>query len=294
MSLNTDRNVRCLIALELSPGTQPEHAALNRTDAETLAGLLAHDLSLLVPDVANFDLTLAAAHFDPAEAVRPGWPLHQRLIELYARAPGQTLDARVIALGADDTGEVPLPLQCDVDMRGGALRIMPFLVSARVGQTEALAKLADTLENELLDRGMARAETALFLQNVLGAKIEHVRFLTLNDLIAMTSMQYDNMGLTAVWPLIESALFAPNETTWLDAGPEPLVKLERGEAHMALFTPEAWRAHYGDAQDDEARIGRMLKFFEARQRQIAAVLETHGIPVVFDCCAGLTDARAQL
>ena len=86
MSLNTDRNVRCLIALELSPGTQPEHAALNRTDAETLAGLLAHDLSLLVPDVANFDLTLAAAHFDPAEAVRPGWPLHQRLIELYASA----------------------------------------------------------------------------------------------------------------------------------------------------------------------------------------------------------------
>ncbi len=294
MTKNNHRSVRCLIALELAPGTQPEHAALKRTEADALAGLLAHDLSLLVPEISRFDLTLAAAHFDPAEAVRPGWPLHQRLIELHARAPGKAPDARLIALGADDNGAIPQPLQCDADLVGGALRVMPFLLTAPALDGDAVAVLEDTLEAQLLERGMARAETALFLQNALGARIEHVRYLTLNDLIAMTSMQYANMGLEHVWPLIESALFAPEETVWLDQAPEPLIKLADGEAHMALFTPEAWRAHYGDSNDDELRLARVLKYFEARQRQIAAVLETHGIPVVFDCCAGSTDARAQL
>lgn len=295
MTQSSELSVRCLIALELAPGTEPKHAALNRTEAEALAGLLAHDLSLLIPTVSNFDLTLAAAHFDPAEAVRPNWPLHQRLIELHARAPGKSSEARVIALGADDAGAIPQPLQCDAALVGGALRIMPFLLSSPSADVSGVAKLDEALEAELLDRGMARAETALFLQNALGARIEHVRFLTLNDLVAMTSMQYSNMGLEHLWPLIEKALFSPGETAWLDTGPEPLVKFANGEAHMALFTPEAWRAHYGgDQQQDEAKMGRVLKFFEARQRQISAVLESHGIPVVFDCCAGLLDARAQL
>lgn len=294
MTKNIDATVCCLVALELKPGTEPEQLALKRTEAEALAGLLAHDLSLLAPEVSNFDLTLAAAHFDPAEAVRPGWPLHRRLIELHARAPGRSLDARVIALGADDNGEIPQPLQCDADLKGGALRIVPLLLSSPTQDAAAASQLSDTLETVLIERGMARAETALFLQDAFGAQIEHARFLTLNDLVAMTSMQYANMGLDKLWPLIEAALYAPEDTVWLDDAPEPLVKLANGEAHMALFTPEAWRAHYGETDNDEARLGRMLKFFEARQRQISAVLESHGIPVVYDCCAGGSDARAQL
>ncbi|MBP8908565.1 MAG: hypothetical protein KBG34_04000, partial [Pseudoxanthomonas sp.] len=80
--------VRGVVALELAGGLAPERAALGQGPGGELATLVGRDLALLVDQVRDLDLVLAAAHFDPAEALRPGWPLHQRLLELHARAPG--------------------------------------------------------------------------------------------------------------------------------------------------------------------------------------------------------------
>ena len=271
---------RGVVALELRDGTPPQRAALGVAAAGDLAALLGRDLAALVPGVRDCDLALLAAHFDPAEALRPGWPLHRRASELLQRAPGQAQGARMVGFGADGAGAVPMPLQCDPDLHGGGLRILPFVLHG-----EAAQQAGDALEDLLLDRGMAAADTALALQDGLGAQVEHARYLSLHDLAAMIALQYRNSGLDALWPLLEAALLEPEAEAWLDAPPEPLARYGDGEVRIALLDPTAWRARNAAGESDCARLEHGFAQFQARQRQFAAVLGAHGVPVNFAHCA---------
>lgn len=277
--------VRGLLAIELSPDADFTRDVLSQADAGRLAALLGRDLAALVPEAHGLDLVFAAAHFDPAEVLRAGWPLHQRLEELHRRAPRSGQGPRIIAFGADHDGQVPAPLQADAGLRGGRLRVAPFLLS---GPTRAVRPVADHLEQVLLDTGMAQADTALLAQEAFGARIEHTRYFTAHDLAAMMAMQYANLGLAPLWRVIETALFSPDAATEIDAPPEPLLRYDAGEARIALFSPDAWRrrhaAHAADADVDPARLERRFEAFEARQRQYAAVLQAHGIDVTFAHC----------
>src|SRR6187402_2292507 len=262
---------RGVVALELRDGTPPLHPALVAAAAGELVTMLGRDLAALVPAVRGCDLALLAAHFDPAEALRPGWPLHRRGSELLQRAPGQAQGARMVGFGADAAGEVPLPLQCEPELQGGGLRILPFVLHG-----DAARVAGEALEDVLLDRGMAAADTALALQDGLGAQVEHARFLSLHDLAAMVALQYRNTGLDALWPLLETALLAPDGEAWLDAPPEPLARYGDGEVRIALLDPAAWRKRFAPAgESDCARLERGFERFQARQRQFAAVLGAH-------------------
>lgn len=289
---NASLSVGGVLALELAGGAAPGHAALGQAEAGELVALLARDLGELVAEVRGLELSFAAAHFDPAEALRPGWPLHRRLEELAQRAPGREQGPRVIAFGADAAGEVPLPFRADAGLRGGALRVLPFLLA---GDAVAVEKVRAKFEDILLERGMAQADTALLAQRGFDAKIEHARYLTLHDLAAMTAMQYQHQGLEPLWPLIETALLQPQAEEWLDAPPEPLLRYANGEASIALFTPAGWQRRYAPTlADDDPRLQRGYDYFLARQRQLAAVLEAHGIPVLFAHCADREDPRGVL
>jgi len=280
-----------VMALELAAGSTPQRAALTATDASGLAEKLGRDLATHAPQVRDLDLVFAAAHFDPAEALRPGWSLHQRLRELHQRAPGRGEGARVIAFGADENGGIPLPLLADDGLHGGLLRVVPFLLS---GDDHTVEAVGERLESVLLETGMAQPDTALLAQTAFGAQIEHTRYMTLHDLAAMTAMQYEHGGLGTLWPIIETALMAPTDEHWLDAPPEPLLRYANGEVHIALFEPAAWRARYASTEATDDRLERAYQHFQARQQQIAAVLEAHGIPVTFAHCPGNTDARDTL
>lgn len=147
---------------------------------------------------------------------------------------------------------------------------------------------------------MAGAATALAAQELFGVAVEHARYLTVHDLAAMMSLQYEHAGLAPLWPVIETALLEPEGEAWLDAPPEPLIRYGDGEARIALFSPRAWQARY--AQDpgrgsdpDPERALQQHAHFQARQRQMAAVLQAHGLAVNFvhcdpgaDCLAALT------
>ena len=272
---------RGVVALELRDGAPPRHPALAAAAAGELVSMLGRDLAALVPGVRDCDLALLAAHFDPAEALRPGWPLHRRASELLQRAPGQAQGARMVGFGADAAGEVPLPLRCEPELQGGGLRILPFVLHG-----DAARDVGDALEELLLDRGMAAADTALALQDGLGAQVEHARFLSLHDLAAMIAMQYANVGLDALWPLLEAALLEPDGEAFLDAPPEPLARYGDGEVRIALMDPAAWRKRFApEGEGDCARLERGFERFQARQRQFGAVLGAHGIPVNFVHCA---------
>jgi hypothetical protein len=113
--------------------------------------------------------------------------------------------------------------------------------------------------------------------------------------VAMMAMQYGHMGLEPVWTLIEQALFAPETAMWLDAPPEPLVYLHEGTAHMALLDCHQWaRLQNGLEAKSAEQLEVRFQHFQMRQRQMAAVLEAHGLQVEFDFCADATQARDTL
>ncbi|MBE2210284.1 MAG: hypothetical protein IAE66_01660 [Xanthomonadaceae bacterium] len=282
----SDLSVLAVMALEWMPDGPAPRAALSQDEAGLLAERIGHDLALLVPEVATLDLVVMGSHFDPAEVLRPGWPVHRRLHELRERAPGRHVAPRIIGFGADADGDIPQPLQSEAALQGGLLRVLPLLLAG-----DGAARVGKQLEDVLVDRGMARAETALQAQEAFAARIEHARYLTVHDLAAMTALQYEHMGLAPLWALVETALLAPGEDAWLDAPPEPLIHLTNGEARIALFSDDAWRERYAPGEDDAERLARMRGFFEARVRQLAAVLEAHGIPVTFVDCPRGHDAR---
>lgn len=285
-------NALGVLALELAGGDAPRHAALSSAQAGELAERIGRDLAKLVPGVSALDLVFFGAHFDPAEVLRPGWPIHRRLEELQMRAPGRNEGPRLLAFGTNAEGEVPLPLQADTSLTGGGLRVVPFvLTGSEVAQTQAVA---EALEEVLLAQGMAGADTALLAQNAFGAQIEHARYFTVNDLAAMMSMQYDNQGLAALWPLIETAVMAPHAEEWLDAAPEPLLRYADGEVRMALFDPAGWCNFYNHGTGDCERLQGIYDQYLMRQRQMAAVLEAHGLPVLFVHCEPGQEPRELL
>ena len=280
-----------VLALELKPGAVPARLVLAQAAAENLAMGVARDLARFDGSAADLDLALLAAAYDPVELLRPGWPLHRELDRLVAQAPGAGLP-RVIAF-ADREGRLPEQLLPHAQFGGGALRVLPWVLR---GSRAQAARIAEHFESVLLDTGMAEAGTALAAREAFGVAIEHARHLTLHDLAAMMAMQYEHAGLGSAWPVLETALMAPGEEHWLDAPPEPLVRYAEGEARIALFDDESWLST-GFAPDrtrDEARLQRDFDRFQMRQRQLAALFEAHGIPVLFEHCPAGADPRALL
>lgn len=283
------------LALELSPGSRAARDSVAQSDAGALAALVAADLAAFAPEASALDCTLVAAHFDAVELLRPGWPLHQELWQLAAKAPrAPGGGARVLAFGNHE-GRLPGALSPAPEHAGGPLRLLPFVLD---GDPAVVARVSARFEADLVEEGMAGAGTALAAQDAFGLQVEHARYLTLHDLCAMTAMQYEHAGLAALWPLLETALLSPEREAWLDAPPEPLLHYAGdGLVRMALFAPAAWRARHAPGADDadeaaRARLERFHAHCEARQRQLAGLLRAHGLAVEFVHCQG--DARAEL
>lgn len=276
------------LALECAPGRAAVRDALPQEDAAALAARIARDLAAFMPDAASLELVTVGAHYDPVELLRPGWPLHRELEQLAARAPAGAGegDGRVIAFGSHE-GRLPGTLPPSPDFAGGPLRLVPVLLGVASGDGDVLARVGDRFERELLERGMAGAATALLAQEAFGLRVEHARYLTVHDLLAMTALQYEHAGLAPLWPLLETALLAPGNECVLDTPPEPLVRYAEGQARIALLDPVDWcRRNAPDADCDDAtereRLAIRFRHFEARQRQYAEVLMAHAIPVTLE------------
>jgi hypothetical protein len=288
---HADARVLGALALEIAAGSDGGRDALPQREAGALAALLARDLAGFDAEAATLDCVTVAAHYDPVELLRPGWPLHRELEQLAARAPRDPTGAgvgRIIAFGSHD-GRLPGVLTPAAEFRGGPLRLLPFVLS---GDTATAARVGNTFESVLMERGMAAADTALAMQSAFGLRVEHARYLTVHDLCALTAMQYEHAGLAPLWPLIETALLSPQREAWLDAPPEPLLHYADGEVRIALFAPDAWRRRYAASNDDSTRLERAFEHFEARQRQFAGVLRAHGVAVTFVHCGG--ESRVDL
>jgi len=259
-----------VLALECPPDQSPAAVTLSRDEAEALAALVADDLHVLLPRIGEARLALAGALFDPVELLRPGFPVWATLDELARRVPRGHLE-NVVAFGSH-AGQMPAQtLVPEPGHAGGALRLLPLSVLA----PEALADtLAQQMEVELVGRGEAGARTADWLMRTLGVRLEHARYLSRNDLLALTCVQYEHVNLAPLWTLLEAALLTPCQAeSTLSARGLPL-RYADGAVHAG--SPVAWLAQQSGEAAERAHAFAGLVF---ELRQYAALLQAHRLPL---------------
>ncbi len=257
-----------VLALELSPGDKPDRLTLSRDEAAELAALAATDLHALVPQVAQCRLAVAGALFDAVELLRPGFPVWATLDELARRVPRGHLD-NVVAFGTHE-GRMPAqPLEPEPTYADGPMRLLPLSLLA---PEELAEELAGRLEVELVGRGEAGARTADWLMRALGVRLEHARYLSRNDLLAMTCVQYEHVNLAALWELLECALLTPyrDESVMSARG----LALKYAGGTVVAQSPSDWAA----VQPGEpAQRAHDLAGIVFELRQYAALLQAHQI-----------------
>lgn len=259
-----------VLALELSAGDTPSRRTLTRDEAAELAALIAADLHTLVPQVDEARLAMAGALFDAVELLRPGFPVWATLDELARRVPRGHIE-NVVAFGSHE-GHMPAqPLEPEAAFADGPMRLLPMSLLA----PETLAEsLAEKLEVELVGRGEAGSRTSDWLMRTLGVRLEHARYLSRNDLLALTCVQYEHVNLAPLWSLLEAALLTPyrDETTMSARG----LSLRYRDGKVEVQSPADWLRHQpGDlSQRAHDFAGAVFEL-----RQYAALLDAHHLPL---------------
>lgn len=273
-----------VLALEPVAGEPPARCTLTRDEAAELATLVASDLHTLVPQVDAARLALAGALFDQVELLRPGFPVWSTLDELARRVPRGHLQ-NVVAFGSHD-GHMPAqPLEPSALYAGGPMRLLPISLLA----PEALAEeLSEQLEIQLVGRGEAGTLTADWLMRTLGIRLEHVRYLSRNDLLALTCVQYEHVNLAPLWSLLETALLTPQrEESALSARG---LALRYADGKVFAQSPSQWLAGQGGELAQRAH-GLAGIVFELRQ--YAALLQAHQLPIELQATPALTVEHAE-
>ncbi|MEO8997599.1 MAG: hypothetical protein ABI227_05985 [Rhodanobacter sp.] len=265
-----------VLALEPVAGELPSCMTLSRDEAAQLAALIAADLHTLVPQVSEARLALAGALFDQVELLRPGFPVWATLDELARRVPRGQLE-NVVAFGSHD-GHMPAPsLEPSPIFAEGPMRLLPLSLLVPSVLAEELSEL---LEIHLVGRGEAGALTADWLMRTLGIRLEHVRYLSRNDLLALTCVQYEHVNLAPLWTLLEAALLTPQhaESTMSARG----LSLQYADGKVLAQSPAQWLAvQTGDiAQRAHAFAGILFEL-----RQYAALLDAHQLPLLLQPAA---------
>jgi len=262
-----------VLALELSPGEHPRRLSLSRDEAAELATLVADDLHKLVPDVAKARLALAGALFDAVELLRPGFPVWATLDELARRLPRGQLE-NVVAFGSHE-GRMPAqPLEPDPAYADGPMRLLPMSLLV----PESLAgELSERLEVELVGRGETGARTGDWLMRCFGVRLEHARYLSRNDVLALTCVQYEHVNLAPLWQLLEAAMLTPyrSESTLSARG----LALRYADGKVWSQSPARWLANQGG---DPAERGHAFAGAVFELRQYAALLHAHGLSLFLD------------
>lgn len=260
-----------VLALELSAGESPSHRTLSRDEAAELAARVAADLHALVPQVDEARLALAGALFDAVELLRPGFPVWGTLDELARRVPRGHLE-NVVAFGTHE-GRMPAqPLEPEAAFADGPMRLLPISLLA----PEALAgELSEKLEVELVGRGEAGERTSDWLMRTLGVRLEHARYLSRNDLLALTCVQYEHVNLAPLWTLLEAALLTPyrDESTLSARG----LALRYHDGKVEAQSPAEWLA---SQTGDVAQRAHDFAGVVFELRQYAALLQAHHLPLV--------------
>lgn len=261
-----------VLALELGEGQLPAVTLLERAVADRVAAAMSRQLGRWLPTGQEYGLTLAAALYDPAELLRPSFPLHRELAHLFAAGQREGLTpGQVLTLSAN-AGKMPsTALQPDPSLRGGALLVLPVVL---LGSETAIASAGESLEEALYDQGLADAAIVIELAAALGVSFEHVRWMSLLDLAAMTAAQLEHVGFGPAWQLIEESLYGdPPQALSLRTAQGQSLQFEDGAVWLE-FLPYSLYARI--SSEDDPLAGYVERTHQFRQLQ--ALFSAHGLP----------------
>ncbi|GAP65689.1 hypothetical protein MBSD_n0980 [Mizugakiibacter sediminis] len=263
-----------VLALEFMPGEKPPRLTFGRDEADALAAYIADDLRALLPGVAQTRLVLAGALFDAVELLRPRFPVWAALDTLAARAP-RADEAHVLAFGAHEGRMPAAALTPDAAYAEAPMRYLPWSLQA---PPELAQRLGEAMETELIAKGQAGERTADLAMRLLGVRLEHARYLTRHDLLAITCVQYEHATLAALWELIEVALLSPARRHEAMSARGVTYRYADGAIEAPLPSFERWYAAAGQGIDAGERAYAWAgSLFELRQS--AALLAAHHLPL---------------
>lgn len=261
-----------LLAVELEAEHRPERRTLTAEEVAGLVDRVAVDLAKLVPGIEQLGLVVCASLLDPAQALRPGWPLFAELALQYEHHARGREGAHLVGLGTSAGRMVAPLLEPEPGLGVGALVVLPLLL---IGAGDAIAAAAERLETVLEEEGLAGADTAWYLGRALSAKIEHARYLTLNDLCALTQLQLEHAGMSAGWAMLEAALHDSDERE-VGQGDQgtPVCHLPSG-VYLGIATVDDVAGDHPEATAEQRSAAFVLRKLE--ERMLAALLSAHGL-----------------
>jgi hypothetical protein len=264
-----------VLALEPVAGSQLTRPMLSRAAAERLVPLLGQQLGRYLSADHAYGLAWAAAAFDPAQLLRRGFPVHHELGELFHAGQRQGLGAGQTLTLAERDGLMPTSLLTpDRSLGNGPLLAIPVVLS---GSEEAIALGQSRLEAELFEAGLADPNIVMELAADLGVSFEHVRWLSLMDLVAMMATQLDNVGFGGAWQLIEEVLLgAANAHLDASSALGQALQLDDDAVWIDFLSYSLYARLPGTADDADTRLSDYLARL-TELRQLQALFAAHAV-----------------
>ncbi len=252
---------------------------LSRADADQLLAHLSADLAELLPGSGRCSLATVGALFDQTQLLRPAYPIFECLKSaLQESSKGK--GPRLLSIGAKE-GLMPVAeLQPEDEIPLGILQVLPLVL---YGPAVDVKPLGEEMEHSFMERGQLSAKSAQWLESAFGIRLNHARFMTLNDLRAMFHLQLEHFGFLPLWQLIDAALEQSTTELQVQTDTGPLFVWRDGAVHIEYQTFDHW-AQLGPGKTLEAYRGKLAGAYAdwTRQlRQYLITLRAHAVDVIF-------------
>ena len=242
---------------------------LTKEQASELTAWVAKDLHAVLKIQGDTALVFCGAAFTTEQLLQPKFPVQLNIMQ-YATAAfqGELHHDQVLSIGSN-AGQMPDGLQ-PVHAEH-SLYHLPFCLLTND------AVLAQEFEASLMHKGMISPPTYESLQQVISQDspvvVNHANYMSYLDLVAMMHNHYEQLGLSHVWQIIETAL-VNNE-------PKTAVTTDTGNhfylVDHLLFTPFFSWSQYSQyfATDD---ITDYINWLMAQRLSMGAFV-THGLEI---------------
>lgn len=255
---------RCdgMLTIEFNQAIQ---LVLDKQQASELTALIAKDLHAVLGIRNQTALVVCGAAFTSEQLLQPKFPV-QLNISQYASAAfqGELNSDQVLSIGSSQ-GQMPEGLQPSGTAHG--LMHLPFCLYTHD------AELAEKFEAQLMHKGMISPPTYEKLMSFMGIPVNHANYMSYLDLVAMMHNHYQQLGLSQLWEIIETAL--------LNAEPKTAVISPTNNHYYLvdhlLFTPcFSWRQYsdYFNTTDINDYIQWLMP-----QRLSISAFASHGLEI---------------
>ncbi|TDR23175.1 hypothetical protein [Marinicella litoralis] len=183
----------------------PIKQTLTKSQASELTELIAKDLHAVLKINNNTALVFCGAAFSTEQLLQPKFPIQVNMTQ-YASAAfqGELNSDQVLSIGAND-GFMPDGLRPNESQQN--LLHLPFCL-----YTDDV-NLAEQFEATLMHKGMVAPPTYAKICEQTQVVINHANYMTYLDLVAMMHNHYEQLGLSHLWQVIETALVSSDPKT---------------------------------------------------------------------------------